>query len=132
MTAVPPAVGVLTVDDHAVFRAVAREVVEATPGFEALAEVASGAEALALCETVAPDLVLMDMRMPEMDGIETARRLREIRPGAVVVLISSEEPAHVHAVADGCGGLTFVRKQDLCSRMLRQLWSGRRGELKLT
>jgi DNA-binding NarL/FixJ family response regulator len=115
-------VRVLTVDDQAVFRDAAREVIEATPGFEALAEARSGAEALALVEALRPDLVLMDVRMPEMDGIETTRRLCAARPGSVVVLISLEDPADVTSAARECGAAVSVRKQDFCPDTLRRLW----------
>ena len=120
-------VRVLTVDDQAVFRLAARDVIDATPGFEALAEAASGAEALTLSATLEPDLVLMDVRMPEMDGIETARRILEARPAAVVVLISLEDPLDVRDVAHGCGAVASVRKQDFCPAMLRQLWATHRS-----
>jgi two-component system invasion response regulator UvrY len=120
------AVRVLTVDDQAVFRAAAREVIEATPGFDALGDAASGAEALAIAETVQPDLVLMDVRMPEMDGVETTRRLLAARPGAVVVLISFEDPDDVDAIAQACGAVASVRKQDFCPAMLRKLWEAHR------
>ena len=69
------AVGVMTVDDQAVFRQAAREVIEATDGFEYLGEAGSGEEALALAGELDPDLVLVDIRMPGIDGFETARRL---------------------------------------------------------
>jgi two-component system, NarL family, invasion response regulator UvrY len=119
-------VRVLTVDDQAVFRAAARDVIDATPGFEALGDAASGAEALALAESLRPDLILMDIRMAGMDGIETTRRLREARPESVVVLISFEDPVDVDAVAHGCGAVASLRKQDFCSDALRRLWATHR------
>jgi DNA-binding NarL/FixJ family response regulator len=117
------AVHVLTVDDQAVFRAAARDVIEATPGFVAVAEAGSGAEALLLTDSLRPDLILLDVRMPEMDGIETARRLRHVAPGSVVVLISLEDPVDIDAVAHECGAVASVRKQDFRPATLRELWA---------
>jgi two-component system, NarL family, invasion response regulator UvrY len=115
-------VSVLTVDDQEVFRAAAREVIDATPGFEALGEAASGEEALALLERLDFQLVLVDLRMPGMGGVEAARRIKEMRPGAVVVLVSLEEPQDVPATAWGSGAVAFVRKQEFAPTMLRRLW----------
>jgi DNA-binding NarL/FixJ family response regulator len=120
------AVGVLMVDDQAVFRGVARDVIDATPGFQAIGEASSGAEALTLSETLRPDLVLLDVRMPGMDGIETARRFTHARPESIVVLISLEEPPDVGPVARGCGAAAFIRKQDFSPAVLADLWATHR------
>ena len=121
-----PAIGVLTVDDQEVFRMVARDVIEATPGFETLGEAASGVDALVLSQTLRPDLVLMDVRMPGMDGIETTLRLREALPDSLVVLISLEDPLDLDQLASGCGAVASVRKQDFCPALLAQLWETHR------
>ena|SRR5215203_3627313 len=114
-------VRVLTVDDQQPFRGVAREVIDATPGFEAVGEAASGQEALAAVERLSPQLVLLDVRMPGMDGIEVARRLAEAHPETVVVLISMEEGIDVPSAAQ-LRAVPLVRKQDFGPRLLRRLW----------
>ena len=80
-------VRVLTVDDQVLFRRVARDVIDATPGFEMAGEAACGDEGLEAVERLAPDLVLLDVRMPGISGIEVARRLAATHPELVVVLI---------------------------------------------
>jgi two-component system, NarL family, invasion response regulator UvrY len=115
-------VGVVTVDDQPFFRGAAREVIEATPGFQALGEASSGEEALGVVAELHPELVLLDVRMPGMDGIQTARRIKAGHPEVVVILISIEDPANVPATADACGAAALVRKQDFRPRLLRSLW----------
>jgi len=119
----PAAVAVITVDDQAVFRSVAREVVEATPGFEPAGEAASGAEALELVAAVRPQLALVDVRMPGMDGVETARRLSAAHPELVIVLISLEDPPGTAGTTAESGAATFARKQDFGPALLRDLWA---------
>ena len=70
----------MTVDDQSVFRRVARELIEATDGFAHLGEATCGEEALVLADELRPDLVLLDVCMPGIDGLETARRLRASHP----------------------------------------------------
>jgi two-component system, NarL family, invasion response regulator UvrY len=111
-------VGVLTVDDHPVFRRAAREVIEATAGFESLGEAASGVEALVLAAEVSPSLVLVDVRMPGMNGLETSRRLHVSHPEAVIVLITTEANVEL----DGCGAVALICKKDFGSAALVQLW----------
>jgi len=117
------AVGVVTVDDQAVFRAAAHEIIDATPGFCALGEAGSGAEGLALVEELDPELVLIDVRMPGMNGVETARRLTERHPRSVVVLISIADSANVPSTAAESGAAALVRKQDFSRSMLLDLWA---------
>ena len=115
-------VGVLVVDDQTPFRRVALEVVRATAGFEALGEAASGEEALALVAELSPDLILLDVRMPVMDGIETARRLNAEHAGGIIVLISIDDPAELPQEIERCGAKALIRKQDFGRVALRRLW----------
>ena len=112
----------ITVDDQALFRRIAREVVDATPGFEMVGEAASGSEALDAVERLAPDLVLLDVRMPGMDGIEVAGRLAATHPETRVVLISIDDPVDLPSVASRPPAVPLVRKQDFGPRLLRRLW----------
>jgi CheY-like chemotaxis protein len=116
-------VRVLTVDDQEVFRGLARLVVEATPGFESLDEVESGEEALPAVEDLNPDLVFIDVRMPGMDGFETARRITAAHPATVVVLISAEDPADLPSAAEASGAVALVRKEDFKPTLLIELWA---------
>jgi DNA-binding NarL/FixJ family response regulator len=116
-------VTVVTVDDQQVFLTAAREVIDATPGFESVAEATSGEEALRAVDEHDPALVLLDVRMPGMDGIETSRRIKQDHPEVVVVLISIEDPSNLPATAESSGAVALVRKQDLGARLLERLWS---------
>ena len=115
-------VTVLTVDDQRIFLRTARSLIEATPGFVQVGEAASGEEALELVAHLRPDLVLVDVRMPGMDGVETARRLTEADPATTVVLISLEEVPELSTAVDRAGAAGYIRKQDLSTRSLAELW----------
>jgi two-component system, NarL family, invasion response regulator UvrY len=124
----PTSVGVLVVDDQPVFRRVTRAVIDATSGFEPIGDATSGAEALVSADRLHPDLVLMDVHMPDMDGFETAHRLTRAHPESVVVLISLDDVDVLQSVA-WCGAAAFVRKQDLAPRTLRRLWAAHGRDL---
>src|SRR4051795_13055766 len=106
-------VGVLVVDDQVVFRQVAHEVIDATKEFELLGEAGAGAHALIAVAELEPDLVLLDLRMPGMDGIETAARLHAEHPAAVVVLITVEEAPNLPAGGGPWRAGGVLRTQDI-------------------
>jgi two-component system invasion response regulator UvrY len=112
----------LTVDDHAPFLKVARDLVDATPGFESAGEVPSAADALARIERDPPDLALVDVRMPDMSGIELAKRINASRHHPLVVLISAVDPGNLPAAAQRCGAAAVISKHELAPSRLRELW----------
>jgi DNA-binding NarL/FixJ family response regulator len=120
-------VRVLTVDDQPLFRDAARAVISATPGFQPLAEVTSGEDALALVDRLRPDLVLLDVSLPGIDGLETCRRLIASRPAPVVVLISTDDDPLLRDTARDYGAAGFVAKKALRPGILRTLWDRNRG-----
>jgi DNA-binding NarL/FixJ family response regulator len=111
-------VRVLVVDDSEVFRNVLSALVAATRGFEVVGAASSGFEALRLAGTVSPDLVLVDLNMPELDGIETARRVSRRHPGMVVVLLTAFRGS---SLADP--SLLIEDKRDLSPDWLLGFWS---------
>jgi DNA-binding NarL/FixJ family response regulator len=116
------AVPVLTVDDYLPFHAIARRLVRACPGFVSAGEFASGREACRAIEASEPGLVLMDVHMPDLDGIAVTRWIRRRHHNVVVVLISTDEPTALPSAAFGCGAAAVLRKQDLRPSVLVDLW----------
>jgi DNA-binding NarL/FixJ family response regulator len=120
-------VGIMLVDDHPPFRRMMRVLIGAMPGFDMIAECSSGEQSLAEAVTVRPELVLMDVRMPGMGGVEATRKILHAQPEIVVLLISAEEAeCCLPATAASSGAAGFVRKQDLRPRQLAELWERHR------
>ena len=118
-------VSVLVVDDQATYRTVMREVVEATPGLELVAEAESGEAAVAAAAEHSPQLVLMDKRMPGLGGLAACRAITGRDAGIIVVLCSVEDPDPVTAAAHGATAM--IRKQDLSRERLREIVTARLG-----
>jgi CheY-like chemotaxis protein len=115
-------VGVLIVDDVPVFRSAASAVIQSTPGFWLVAEASSGEEAVNLVTQHAPDLVLLDVNMPKLDGVATARLIAQTERRPITVLVSADEHPDIAADPVAHGAAAFLVKQQLGSRTLRELW----------
>ena len=125
MRSVGDSVRVLIVDDQAPFRLAARAVVRTTPGFETVAEAESGERAVELAAELAPDLVLMDINMDGINGIEAIHRITAARPGTLAVLLSTYRVEDLPADARSCGAAAYVHKEDFGPQVLRTLWENR-------
>ena len=115
-------VRVVVVDDQAPFRTAARAVVDRTTGFEVVGEAEDGAQALALVASAGVDLVLMDVKMPVMDGIEAATRLSASDPDVVVFLVSSHDRSSLPDGLAASGAAAYLPKEDLSPTVLSELW----------
>jgi CheY-like chemotaxis protein len=122
MPAAPGPVRVLIVDDAPFFQEVARELIDATSGFECVGAACSGEEGVDAADRLRPDLVLMDVRMPGISGMEAARRLSARGNPAVVVLVSADEGP---AEPLGDDAPVVVPKCKLCRSLLTRLWEER-------
>ena len=120
-----PAVRVLIVDDQPAFRRAARKVVEVLPGFEVAAEVATGEASVDTAGAVRPDLVLMDVHLPGIDGIEATRRIignaRERAP--VIFLLSTDEAGEYTRQVSDCGATAYLQKVRFGPATLRAAWT---------
>jgi DNA-binding NarL/FixJ family response regulator len=118
-------VRVLICDDQAPFRLAARFVVEATDGFEVVGEVETGEAAVEAAAALQPDLVLMDVNLPGIDGLEATRRIREQSGGGVtVVVLSTYEADEYAARAVEAGAASFISKSQFGPEQLAAAWDG--------
>lgn len=120
-------VRVLIVDDQPPFRSAARTVIGVTAGFEVIGEAESGEDALDAVAQDPPDLVLMDINLPGINGIEAARRIRAEHDSVDVILLSTYSEADLPADARDVGALAYVHKEDFGPALLRELWSRDHG-----
>ena len=116
-------VRVLVVDDQEVFRRVMSAVVEQTEGFVLVGCAGSGEESIATAGARRPDLVLMDVNLPGIDGMEATRRLRADGTVAAVVLLSTYDEDDWDGQVQECGAVAYVPKSAFGPDKLRDVWA---------
>lgn len=119
----PSSIRVMVVDDQKPFREAAQLVVELTEGFEVVGEAGTGEESVDMAARLAPDLVLMDVNLPGIDGLEATRRILGAaeRPPVVVVL-STYEAGEYAAQARTAGAAAFIPKSAFDPDTLTDAW----------
>ena len=117
-----PPISVLVVDDNAQFRQAVKAVLARVAGFELLGEAESGEQGVALVEALRPDLVLMDINMAGISGIEATRRITAVHPDVNVILLSTYQVDDLPAEVLTSGAAAYLHKEDLTGRALRRLW----------
>jgi DNA-binding NarL/FixJ family response regulator len=103
---------VLLVDDQTIVRRVLRGILEGYPGVSVVAEAANGVEAVALSAAIKPDVVLMDVNMPMMDGIEATKRIKHSHASPVVIGLSINTCTQVVESMKEAGADAFLSKED--------------------
>ena len=124
-------ISILIVDDHEVVRNGIRAYLETLPEFHVIGEAVSGEEALLLVSEHIPDVVLLDLIMPGMDGVEATRRIKQISPRTqVVVLTSYHEDAHIFPALKA-GAISYILKDMKMEKLADVLHRAVQGEVTL-
>jgi two-component system, NarL family, response regulator LiaR len=122
---------ILIVDDHEVVRRGVRAYLDTLPEFQVIGEAASGEEAIAVVTEHVPDVVLMDLIMPGMDGVETTRRVKAISPRTqVVVLTSYHDDVHIFPALKA-GAISYILKDMKMDKLVDALHRAVQGEVTL-
>jgi DNA-binding NarL/FixJ family response regulator len=121
-------VRVLLVDDQALFREGLRTLLTAQPGVEVVGEAANGEEALRLAARLRPDVVLMDLRMPVLDGVAATRRLHETSPACRVIALTTFDDDEYVFEGLRAGAVGYLLKDTSSQRLLEAIRGAARGE----
>jgi DNA-binding NarL/FixJ family response regulator len=114
----------MVVDDQPPFRSAARALIKRIKEFELVDEAESGEQAIEFARQHRPDLVLMDINMGAVDGIEATREITGASPTTMIILVSTYGEDDLPARARGCGASGYVNKDELTPGVVRELWAG--------
>jgi DNA-binding NarL/FixJ family response regulator len=121
-------VRILVVDDYEPFRRFLREKLQARPELHVIGEASDGSQAIQKAEELQPDLILLDIGLPMINGIEAAHRICGLIPGVRILFVSQNNDADIVAAALNNGAKGYVRKQNANTELLRAIEAILRGE----
>jgi DNA-binding NarL/FixJ family response regulator len=123
-----PAVQILVVDDHRVVRRAICQLLSSDPILNVVCEIADGEQAVQKAEELQPDLVLLDISLPGISGIEAARRVRRVSPNSQIIFLSQHDSLQMVKDALNTGGHGYVAKSDAGSELLNAIRAVRAGK----
>ena len=119
---------VLLVDDFVAFRAAVFSLLTKRPELQIVAEASDGIEAVEKSRQLQPDVILLDIGLPKLNGIEAARQIREVAPQSKIVFVTQETSADIMKEAIGLGGMGYVVKAKVESELLKAIDLVREGK----
>ena len=122
---------ILLADDHTLFRRGIRTMLEQLPDVEVVGEAASGQEAIALAHELVPDVILMDIKMPAVSGIEATRRILQENPHIGIILVTMYDDPESAFAGMRAGARGYVLKEAEPDELLRAVEAAQRGEVML-
>jgi DNA-binding NarL/FixJ family response regulator len=123
---------VILADDHTLFRSGVKRILAEVPGVEIVGEAADGLQLLALLKEVTPDLVILDISMPKLRGLEAIQEIKTSFPQVQVLILTMHKDADYLSYALGAGAAGFILKQDADPELLAALTTIRRGKTYLS
>jgi DNA-binding NarL/FixJ family response regulator len=114
----PPRVRVLVVDDYEPFRRFVRSMLEKKPALQIVGEASDGLEAVRLAEELKPDLIILDIGLPTLNGIAAARQIRNLAPESKIIFLSLESSLEVVQEALSFGASGYVLKARVVNDLL--------------
>ncbi len=119
---------ILITDDYAEWRLQVRSVLQARPEWQVIAEASDGLEAVETAQSVKPELILLDVGLPKLNGIETARRIQQISPTSRIIFLSQNNDLDIVRAALTTGARGYVRKSDVKKELIPAMDAVLRGK----
>ncbi len=113
-----PKLRILLADDHEIVRDGLRRLIEKEAGWEVCGEAADGRAAVALAEKLAPDIVILDLGMPELNGLDAARQIKRVLPKTEVLIFTGEESDQLIHEVFATGARSYILKNDVASHLV--------------